>query len=889
MEEPRWRRYLRFRGPDVDADIEDELQFHLHMRQVELLREGRSPEQAREEAHARFGDVRQIRQWLRKHDRSRLRVKQHRDRLDGLLLDLRYGIRKLRGTPGFTAAVVSVLALGIGVTTAMFTAVDTVLLRPLPFHEADRLVTIEPIEIPYEDGESYPKSTPDILEVAEQRDVFSSVAAYAPGGMDLSAIGEPQRLRVGVVTSGFFNTLGAAPVIGRPFNADDGRQGAARVAILSDALWRIQFGGDPGVLRRDIALNGQMYRVIGVMARGFAFPSQTQVWVPMSLPRTAADLEPFQKAIPSVVIGRLAPDVSISEAEQRIHTLRAAYSSPEALRSTSPDEYVTSLHSSLIGDRGKALLVLFGATALVLLVACANAATLLLSRASARRSEMAMRAVLGATRGRLVRQLLVESLVVTLLGGILGLLVAWIGLGALERVVPATLSGAVRLQIDERVLLFTFGVVVLTGIVFGLWPAVGAPRNAERGMARMSGAGSVGASGSARLRRVFVVGEVAAALMLLIGAGVMLRSLQVLLTKDPGVHAERVATMEMSLARAIYGGTPERQLFMRQVLERLESDPAIDAVALTDELPLRGAGTAFFLVEPAGASPASADDRVYAQQMRITPGYFRAMGIPVQGGRSLLRAAETSSGPREVVINEELATRFWSGTAAVGKQLVLPGVADPFEVVGVVGNVNAVRIDEEPQPQIYLPLLRGGARNLTLVARGRVSERDLIGTMREAVQTASPGQAVYNVRTMEEVIAETIAPRRTNTLLISLFGALAVVLAAIGVYGVIAYAVARRQREIGVRLALGAHPRGVVGAVLREGLGLTLLGSLLGLSGAWMLTRVMAGLVYGVTPRDPVAFLVAPIVLLAVSTLASLVPALKAAAVDPAVIMKAEE
>jgi predicted permease len=358
--------------------------------------------------------------------------------------------------------------------------------------------------------------------------------------------------------------------------------------------------------------------------------------------------------------------------------------------------------------------------------------------------------------------------------------------------------------------------------------------------------------------------------------------------KDPGVETERVVTMEMSLARATYGGTPERQRFMRQVLERLESDPAIEAVGLTDELPLRGTSTAFFAVESGGASPGPVEEPVNAQQMRITSDYFRAMGIPVKRGRSLSPAAEGPQGPREIVINEELAMTFWPGAEGVGEQLVLPGISDPFTVVGIVGNVNAIRIDDEPQPQIYLPLLRGGTRYLTLVARGRLSERDLIGKMREAVQTASPGQAVYNVKTMEDVIADTIAPRRINTVLITLFGVLAVVLAAIGVYGVIAHAVARRQREIGVRLALGAHPRRVVGAVLREGLQLTLLGSLLGLGGAWMLTQLMAGLVYGVAPRDPVAFLTSTIVLIGVATLATLLPALRAASVDPAAIMKAD-
>jgi putative ABC transport system permease protein len=887
MDEPRWRRYLRFRGPDVDADVDDELKFHLEMCELDLRAEGLAPEQARQEALARFGDVTRVRGWLRRHDRTRLRGRDRAALLDGWSFDVRYAIRKLRQAPGFTAAIVAVLALGIGVTTAMFSAVDTVLLRPLPFHQPERLVTLEPIDIPFE-GESFPQHTPDLLEVARQRDVFAAVAAYSPGGMDLSGVGTPLRVQVGVVTADFFSTLGIAPARGRPFQADDGRQGAPGVVMLSDGLWRRQFGGDLDILDREISLNGRMYRVVGVMPEGFAFPSQVQLWIPMPIPRTVIDLEPFGEMISSTVIARLAPGVSFAQAAQRIHVLRSAYVSPEALATSSPVDYVQPLRSRLVGDGGSALLVLFGATALVLLVACANAASLLLSRAAARRGEMTMRSVLGATPGRLARQLLVESLIIALLGGFLGVAIAWAGLGALERLVPATVSGAVALRIDARVLLFTLGVVILTGVGFGLWPAIGAPRHAERGMTRMGGTGSVGGAEGAHLRRLFVLGEIAVALILLIGAGVMLRSLQLLLTKDAGLEAERVATLEMSLARAVYGGPAERNRFMTQVLERLESDPAIEAAALADELPLRGEGTSFFLVEAAGVPTDPTEGGVYAQHLRVSGDYFRAMGIPVVRGGTMSVAAESSTGPQEIVINEKLASMFWPGENAVGKRLVLPGIENPFEIVGVVGNVGAVRLDDEPRSQMYLPLLRGGPRNLALVARGRLPPEDLMGRMREAVQLASPGQAVYNVRTMEALISATIAPRRLNTLLISLFGMLAVILAAVGVYGVIAHAVTRRTREIGVRMALGAHPRQVVGAILREGLSLTLAGTVMGLGGAWLLTRVLAGLLYGVTPRDPLTFLVAPIVLVAISMIASLVPALRAARVNPAAIMKAE-
>jgi putative ABC transport system permease protein len=620
------------------------------------------------------------------------------------------------------------------------------------------------------------------------------------------------------------------------------------------------------------------------MPRDFAFPSATDVWVPMPVPMTIADWEPFRQFIPSQTVARLAPGVTVRQAGERVHASFLAYAGPNHRTDVTVAEAVKPLHGSLVGDRRTALLVLLGATALVLLVACANVANLLLSRAAARRREVALRAALGATPGRIMRQFLVESLLLASAGGALGVFFALLSLHAITAVIPASLVGTASLRIDGRVLLFASSVVLLTGLAAGLAPGFGARRTNAGEVVKTGGTGSVRGGESSRLRRVFVVSELALALTLLIGAGVMLRSFGALLSNDPGLKPENVATLELTLDQTTYATTDARRAFMRAVIERLQAIPQVEA-ALVNELPLRGEGGIRITVQAEGKpAPQSMEDQIFAQDLQVSPGYFRTLGIPMLRGRTLSTGSDSIT-TREVVISQKLASLLWPGEDPIGKRIELGGM---FEVVGVVGNVRPRKLEDGMIPQMYVSLLRSSYPNFAVVARGPLPAAELARRMERAIHEVAPDQAVYNVRTMEQVISTTLAPRRTNTLLITLLGALALVLASVGVYGVIAYGVVRRTREIGIRLALGAHPRRIVLDVMREGIVLAAVGTALGLGGAWLLTRALAGLVYGVSARDPLSFVVAPVVLFAIALLASVLPARRAARVDPAAVLGAE-
>ena len=892
-ETPRWRRYLRFWGADPDADIEDELRFHIEMREQEYLAAGFSPEEARRRAVERLGDLDEVRAWLRRHDwKKQKRAARVRSAGD-LLQDVRYGVRKLWQEPGFSAAVIAVLALGIGATAAMFSVVDAVLLRPLPFEQDERLVMLERVDVPLRfEGESFPKSAPDVTDLDSLRGVFSSHAAYAPGSLNLTGAGSPVRVNVTLVTPSFFTTLGVRPALGRPFTPEEGEPGGPRVAMLSHGLWLRQFGADPDVLERTVELNGVRYRVVGVMPHGFAFPAETELWTPLPVPFTFDYWEPFRMYMPSHVIARLAPGVTREQAGDRLLALVNAYREARPAGSGSDEriaaaDLVRPLRDFLVSQRRTALLVLMGATALMLLIACANVANLLLSRSATRRREIAVRAALGATPGRIMRQLLVESLVLSLAGAALGIAIAYAATGALDALLPAGLVGVAPPRVDARVLAFTLIVGVLAGVASGVWPGLGAFR-ADANEAIKTG-GPVGgtARGAARLRRVLVSGELALALVLLVGAGVMLRSFLALLATDPGVRPERVATLELTLARATYGNLAARRQFYEAVLERLYATPGIEAAGVVNELPLKGRRGVALSVHAAGKPAPSRDEMVFAHYVTVTPDYFRALGIPLLRGRTLAPAVD-SAGPGEVVIDEALAERLWPGEDPVGQRLVLPN-EDPRTVVGVVGNVLSKALDDaEVVPQMYLSLEERAPSYAAIVARGNLPEGALMRRLRDAVRAVDSSQAVYNVRTMEQVIAHAIAPRRATTTLITVFGAVALLLASIGVYAVVAFSVAQRTREIGIRMAMGARGNDVLRLVLREGAALAVAGAAAGLLGAWMLARVLAGMVYGVSPRDPVAFVLAPAVLIAIALLASLLPARRATRVDPVEAIRVE-
>jgi putative ABC transport system permease protein len=607
----------------------------------------------------------------------------------------------------------------------------------------------------------------------------------------------------------------------------------------------------------------------------------------MTVPTTFSQYEAFRNYMPTTVVGRLAPGVDPRTAEAAVTTLMRRFR-PAALRGPPESATVQPLRDTLVGKRRTALLVLLGATGLVLLVACANVTNLLLSRAIMQRSELALRAALGASRARIVRQLLVESVLLSFAGGGVGVLLAYAGVRALGPLMPPSLAGAAPAQVDGRVLAFSIAIALLTGLAAGLWPALGASHtNPSETMKGSAPTGTSGREGT-WARRTFVVAELALALMLAVGSGLMLRSLQSLLGNETGVRPTSVATLELTLPQVSYPNQAARRRFFDEVIARALAMPGVEHAAVVNELPLRGKSSIAINVSAGMKASGDEDAMKFAQLLQTTPDYFQTLGIPLLRGRSFSVPFD-SARPSEVVISESMARDLWKGEDPIGRRVgPIVGTEIAPTVVGVVGDVRPSSIESERMPQMYLALANSAPNNAAFLARGTLDPQALAARLREAVRAVSPSLAVYNVRPMTEVISGAIAPRRTNTFLITLFGALAVLLAAIGVYGVIAYGVARRTREIGIRMALGAQRSNVIGLVVTEGIMLAAIGVSIGLAGAWALRRLLASLLYGVTPGDPAAFIGAAVVLLTVAVIAALMPARRALRVDPALAIRTE-
>lgn len=603
--EPMWRRYARFFGPDVKADVDDELADHVARLEAELRARGLSSAEVAAEVRARFGDADAIRARLRREDGRRLQRQLRVEAFGNMGQDVSYALRRLKQRPGFTATVLVVLALGVGATTAMFSAVDAAMLRPLPFKDPGQLVLVNNVDVPFQSDPSQnypiPFHVPNYNDLAAMHATFASVASYAAGGLNLSISQRPLRVQVGVVTPSFFWTIGVMPAIGRPFSAAESRPGGPASAILSHALWSSHFGGRP-MLDSTITLNGTPYTVIGVMPRGFGFPNQSDLWIPMTNPNTSATFAAFRSYIPSYTLARVASGVSTDQAIGRVRAMWTQAAAAATAKDTSnaswfrerfeefaKNGFAVPLQRSLVGASYRsALLVLLGATALLLLIACANVTNLLLSEAATRRREIAVRAVLGATRTRIVRQLLTESVILAVGGVLAGVAVAPPLLRLVSAMTPPRLVGLAPSEVDPRVLAFAAALVVLTGLGFGLWPALGAAR-ADLGEAVKSGGGHGATSGTAaRLRRVLVGGELALAVALLVGTGLTLRSFARLMRVDTGLNPARTATLEMTFG-ADAGRWPQRLAVLQQIIARLESSPGIQAAGVVNDLPLRGA------------------------------------------------------------------------------------------------------------------------------------------------------------------------------------------------------------------------------------------------------------------------------------------------------------
>lgn len=798
--------------------------------------------------------------------------------MDSFLQDLRYSIRRLFQARGFTAVAVATLALGIGASTAMFTLVDTVLLRPLDHDDPERLVMVweRPPREPDFDNFTSPAN---FNAWREQAASFEAISAFVDWPVNLTGDGEPEEVRARLASPNHFELLGVRPHLGRTYVAEDLGEG---VVVLSHRLWQRRYGGDPEALGRALTLNGTTQTIIGVMPADFQ-PVDTgspDLWTP-------SEPSPEGRGRYLRVVGRLAPGVSVEQARAEMRTVadRLAVEVPEFNARWSAD--VVPLHEQETAEVRTALLVLLGAVGLLLLIACANLANLLLGRAAQRRKELAIRRSLGATRWRVVRQTMTEALVLAVVAGAVGVLLAAWGLDLLVRLVPAELA-LPRLNevgLDLRVVGFAAAVSILTAALFGAAPAF-ANSAVELGEAlRDAMRGSTG--GQKRTRRALVVVEIALAVILLAGAGLLARSLDNLLETETGMRPEHVLTMRVSLTGEGYTPADALRGFTGELLPRLEGLPGVQAVGSIVWLPLSGSksATSYFVEgrpEPPPGEAPGADIRIIAGD------YHRAMGIPLVRGRTF-DERDREDAPRTYVINEALAEQQFPGEDPIGRQLNIPwNEMLEGEIVGVVGNVREMGLDEEPSPAIYWSYRQMPSGQLNLVLRTAGDPTALANAAQAVVREIDPNQPVAEVRTMEQVVSGTVSRPRFNLMLLGGFAAASLLLAALGLFGVISYSVAQRRQELGVRVALGATSRDVLRLVVGEGMGLTVAGLVVGLVAAIVLTRIMTSMLHGVSPTDPLTLAVVSAFLALVALLASYLPARRATRVDPMVALRNE-
>ncbi len=792
-----------------------------------------------------------------------------------MLGDIRYGLRLLSRSPTFTAVAVLTLALGIGANTAIFSVANAVLFRPLPYADPDRLVHLNERG---KQADNISISFPDYFDWKSQNQVFDGMALMHRRAFILTGGEQPERVVGAEASWDFFPVLGVRPVLGRTFTQEEDRIGADRTVVLSNALWKRAFGGDASVVGRTLRLDSQSYTVVGVMGPDLDLPSrETQLWVPVGLRKDAHPTEGRRNHPGMYGVARLKPGVSVAQAAASLGTIS------ERLEQQYPENagirpVVTSLRAELVRDWSDSLLLLLGAVGLVLLIACANVAHLLLARASGRRMEFAVRAALGAGRARLLRQLLAEGLLLAAFGATLGLVFAAWGVDLLTAILPGNVPRLEEARMDRAVLAFTAAISLVGGLLFTLIPALQSSRLDLHAALKESGRSAL--PGGHRVRGALVVGEMALAMTLLIGAGLLLHSLWRVIQADPGFQPARLTTMQISLPDSQYGQRARVAGFYRDLLERAAALPGVEASGVTSTLPIGGSHNRTHMVA-VDQPPPSANEMPVVDYTAVSPGYFQAMGIPLRGGRWFTEQdGETAASV--TIVDETLAQRFWPGQNAVGRQMRYGGSADspPITVVGVVGHVKTRGVDAGAGMQMYAPYGQTRFNSLTLVVRTR-ADNDPTSAVRAAVRQLDPGVPISNVRAMDQVIGEHNSTRRASALLLAGFAATALLLAAVGLYGVLAHTVSQRTREMGIRMALGARRSDLLRLVLGQGMRLVIAGVVLGWIGSLALARFLGGFLFGVQPVDPVTYALLTAVLAAVASLACYLPARRAAATDP--------
>jgi putative ABC transport system permease protein len=885
-----WFSRLRgsVRGTRTDRDLEDELRAHLELAADEERRRGKPEGSAMRAARLRVGGVAQAMEAQR--DQRGLGW------LEDLARDLRFACRTLRQAPGFTIVAVLTLALGIGANSAMFSVINAVLLRPLPFPSPERLVAVASVDLraAVAAGTSGSASWPDFFDWRSGSRAFEHLSAYRETGFTLVGGGRALHVPGAVVTSDILSTLGVKPALGRDFRSDDERAGAD-VALISDSTWRSQFAAAPDVVGRAITLNARRFTIVGVMPPGFHFPVSvpaSQIWItnaedarvdnPGDTPMTTERGAHFIKAI-----GRLRATASVASAQAELDVIAADLARAHPDESGNRGVRIVPELDRLVGDARQSLLVLLAAVGCVLLIACVNLANLLLARGAGRGREMALRVALGASGQRIVRQLLTESFVLAAIGTACGLALAYGSIALLVRLAPVAVRGLDQVTIDGPVVAFTAVIGGVSALVFGLIPAFQTARP-DHAIGAAATARATPGRGQRRLRAALVIAETAIGVVLLVGAGLLLRSFDRLLRTAPGFDPQHVVTATFRLPDSRY--SYRKQItFYDEMLSELRALPGVERAAATAPLPLGGSRYSISFQQPGAARPSS--ERLSADFGMVSPGYFRTLHVPLVRGREFSEA-DSDAAPRVVVVNERFARQYFGDADPIG-QRIKPGLATtetetPWrEIVGVVGDIKHRTLSEESRPAYFVPYAQGLISPLYLVVR-TTDATGIAADVRKALARKDPELALYDVKTMEEYVATSVATPRFQTLLLALFAAVGLALTAIGLYGVMAYGVAQRTREFGIRLALGARPGEVLTLVLRSGLALITAGLIAGVVAGAFATRLLRSALYGVDPLDPATFAGVAAMLVVVATVASYVPARRATRVDPIAALRSE-
>jgi predicted permease len=874
----------------MESEMDAELRFHIEAYAEDLVRNGTARQEAMRRAKLEFGGIDRAKEECREERGVRL--------IETLMQDLRYAVRMLRKSPGFTAVAVFTLALGIGASTAVFSLVSAILLKPLPYPDPDRIVLPELVSPPGVNiGSEYiPWAQIQFRFMTRDAHPFQAVGAFQSDSFNLTGAGAPEFLDGFRASAEFFPALGILPALGRTFTAEEDQPGREYEVILSDRLWRERFGADRGILGRAARLNGHAYTVVGVMPAGFVFPRaeempssfnfprEAQLWVPLAIP-----VKP-QGPSELAVIGRLKPGLRIQQAQAALDLVTRHAEQQDPQWKGWFNTRVIPLARQVVGDTRRPLQLMLGAVGIVLLIACSNVANLMLTRSLGRRREFTLRAALGAERARLIRQLLTESLLTAAAAGVMGILIAKGGILFVKAFGPTNIPRLREVTLDLPVFAFAFGISIFTGILFGLAPAIGATRENLVDSLKEAGQRSGGSPTSPGLRNMLLVSQVALALVLVISAGLLTRTFFLMLGADGGFNAEKVLTFQLPLPALQYADQNQIVTLYRGALERLRSIPGVQSAGIGETVPMAGEGESTVIRMPDHPA-ASQKETPFANYTIISPGYFSSVGTPLLRGRDFLETDTAESMP-VAIVNAAMEKKYWPGQGAIGKQVGPGSTRFPLlTIVGVVPDVKHISIREEATPEMYVLYTQKpwpSMLNMRVALRTKGDPASMTESVRQAIHSLDPNLPLAKVATLTTLVDDSVSQPRFSMFLLGSFGVLAVLLASIGMYGVISYSVMQRTQEIGIRMALGAERRNVFGMVLGQGARLAGLGIVIGLAAALGVTRTMASFLYGVQPTDPLTFAAVSLLLVGIALLACYLPARRATRVDPMVALRHE-